>query len=54
MPRACPCDESFDAVINVEAAHGYPDFPRFLAEVAPVLRPGGRFLYADMSVRRAR
>jgi SAM-dependent methyltransferase len=40
-------DESFDAVINVEAAHGYPDFPRFLAEVARVLRPGGRFLYAD-------
>ena len=40
-------DESLDAVINVEAAHGYPDFPRFLAEVARVLRPGGRFLYAD-------
>jgi len=40
-------DESFDAVINVEAAHGYPNFPRFLAEVARVLRPGGRFLYAD-------
>ena len=40
-------DESFDAVINVEASHGYPDFPRFLAEVARVLRPGGHFLYAD-------
>jgi ubiquinone/menaquinone biosynthesis C-methylase UbiE len=40
-------DESFDAVINVEASHGYPDFPRFLAEVARVLRPGGRFLYVD-------
>jgi ubiquinone/menaquinone biosynthesis C-methylase UbiE len=40
-------DESFDAVINVEASHGYPNFPRFLAEVARVLRPGGRFLYAD-------
>jgi SAM-dependent methyltransferase len=40
-------DESFDAVINVEAAHGYPNFPRFLAEVARVLRPGGHFLYAD-------
>src|ERR1700751_3836797 len=40
-------DESFDAVINVEAAHGYPNFPRFLAEGGRVLRPGGRFLYAD-------
>ena len=40
-------DESFDAVINIEASHGYPDFPRFLAEVARVLRPGGHFLYAD-------
>lgn len=37
----------FDAVINVEASHCYPDFPRFLAEVAHVLRPGGHFLYAD-------
>ena len=40
-------DESFDAVINIEASHAYPHFPRFLAEVARVLRPGGHFLYAD-------
>jgi SAM-dependent methyltransferase len=40
-------DQTFDAVINVEASHQYPDFPRFLAEVARVLRPGGHFLYAD-------
>jgi SAM-dependent methyltransferase len=40
-------DKSLDAVINVEASHCYPDFPRFLAEVARVLRPGGHFLYAD-------
>ena len=40
-------DQSFDAVINVEASHAYPHFPRFLAEVARVLRPGGHFLYAD-------
>jgi ubiquinone/menaquinone biosynthesis C-methylase UbiE len=38
---------AFDVVINVEASHCYPDFPRFLAEVARVLRPGGHFLYAD-------
>jgi SAM-dependent methyltransferase len=39
--------ETFDAVINIEASHCYPDFPRFLAEVARVLRPGGHFLHAD-------
>jgi SAM-dependent methyltransferase len=41
-------DESFDALINVEAAHLYPDYNRFLAEVTRVLRPGGHFLYADL------
>ena len=46
-------DQSFDAVINVEASHQYPDFPRFLAEVARVLRLGGHFLYADSRRRRA-
>lgn len=40
-------DHTFDAVINVEASHCYPDFPRFLAEVARVLKPGGHFLYTD-------
>jgi ubiquinone/menaquinone biosynthesis C-methylase UbiE len=40
-------DESFDAVISVEASHCYPSFPGFLAEVARVLRPGGHFLYTD-------
>jgi len=40
-------DCTFDAVINVEASHCYPDFGRFLGEVARVLRPGGHFLYAD-------
>lgn len=38
---------SFDAVVNVEASHCYPNFPKFLAEVARVLRPGGQFLHAD-------
>ena len=38
---------AFDAVINVEASHCYASLPRFLAEVARVLRPGGAFLYAD-------
>ena len=44
-------DESFDAVINVEASHIYPNFERFLGEVARVLRPGGHFLYADFRNR---
>ena len=44
-------DQSFDAVINVEASHCYPRFSRFLAEVARVLRPGGHFLYADLRPR---
>ena len=45
-------DESFDAVINVEASHAYPRLSRFLAEVARVLRPGGHFLYTDFRGRQ--
>ncbi|HYB39709.1 MAG TPA: class I SAM-dependent methyltransferase [Mycobacterium sp.] len=41
-------DQSFDAVINVEAAINYQNVPRFFAEVERVLRPGGHFLYADI------
>ncbi len=44
-------DESFDAVINVEASHIYPDFDGFVGEVARVLRPGGHFLHADFRNR---
>jgi fatty-acid O-methyltransferase len=44
-------DESFDAVMNVEASHLYPRFPRFLAEVARVLSPGGHFLHTDVRPR---
>jgi SAM-dependent methyltransferase len=42
---------AFDTVINVEASHCYPDFPRFLTEVGRVLRPGGYFIYADFRFR---
>ncbi len=45
-------DGSFDAVLNVEASHLYPHFPRFLAEVARVLAPGGHFLYSDFHRRQ--
>lgn len=41
-------DESFDAVVNIEASHVYLNFPTFLSEIERVLRPGGRMLYADM------
>jgi ubiquinone/menaquinone biosynthesis C-methylase UbiE len=40
-------DESFDAVVNVESSHCYPDMAAFLAEVRRVLRPGGLLLLAD-------
>lgn len=41
-------DGSFDAAVNVEASHLYEDPAGFFAEVFRVLRPGGRFLYADL------
>ena len=40
-------DASFDVVLNVEASNDYGDRPRFLAEVARVLRPDGVFAYTD-------
>lgn len=36
-------DQSFDAVISVEASHCYPQFPRFLREVTRGLRPRRSF-----------
>lgn len=44
---------SFDVIINIESSHCYADFPRFIAEVARVLRPGGHFLYADFRDRES-
>jgi SAM-dependent methyltransferase len=50
--QALPFAEAtFDAVVNVEASHCYPDFARFVAEAARVLRPGGHLLYADFRSR---
>jgi ubiquinone/menaquinone biosynthesis C-methylase UbiE len=49
---ALPFEEaSFDAVLNVEASHGYADIPQFFREVYRVLRPNGYFLYADFRFR---
>ncbi len=41
-------DNNFDAVINVESSHRYPDMERFLDEVYRVLKPGGYLLFADL------
>jgi SAM-dependent methyltransferase len=41
-------EDSFDIIMNVESSLYYPNVPRFLCEVARVLRPGGHFVYADM------
>jgi ubiquinone/menaquinone biosynthesis C-methylase UbiE len=40
--------ESFDAVVNIESSHCYESMDTFLAEVCRVLRPGGRFFFADL------
>ena len=42
----------FDAVLNVESSHCYPDRAAFFAEVFRVLKPGGKFLYADFTPPR--
>jgi SAM-dependent methyltransferase len=41
-------DASIDVVVNIESSHCYGSMPRFAAEVARVLRPGGWFAWADM------
>jgi len=41
-------DASFDAVINIESSHSYPNIQSFYAEVYRVLAGGGYFLYTDL------
>ncbi len=41
-------DQSFDAVLNVEASHLYDDPAAFFGEVHRLLRRGGQFFYADL------
>jgi ubiquinone/menaquinone biosynthesis C-methylase UbiE len=40
-------DATFDGVVCRLAAHHFADVPRAFAEVARVLRPGGRFVLSD-------
>ena len=47
---ALPFAESvFDAVLNVESAHCYPDRAAFFGQVMRVLKPGGEFLFTDFT-----
>ncbi|MBV9384170.1 MAG: class I SAM-dependent methyltransferase [Streptosporangiaceae bacterium] len=49
-------DHTFDAVLNIESSHNYPNLETFLAEVARVLIPGGYFSITDFftDVQQAR
>lgn len=41
-------DNAYDAVVNVESARCYGNIPKFFSEVHRVLKPEGKFLFADM------
>ncbi len=45
---------AYDAVLNVESSHCYPDRTGFFKEVFRVLKPGGSFLYTDFFARGER
>jgi ubiquinone/menaquinone biosynthesis C-methylase UbiE len=42
-------DESFDAVFDFMIIHHVPDWQRAVAEIARVLRPEGRFFFAEVT-----
>lgn len=44
-------DNSFDALVNVEASRAYGRLERFFSEVRRVVKPGGSFLLTDMRWR---
>jgi ubiquinone/menaquinone biosynthesis C-methylase UbiE len=41
-------NDMFDVVFNIESAHCYPNYQKFLSEAVRVLRPGGFFLSTDI------
>ena len=46
-------DESFDVVICCQSFHHYPNVQDFFDSVSRVLRPGGRLILRDMTMRSA-
>lgn len=42
-------DASFDAVFDFAIIHHVPDWPRAVAEIARVLKPGGRFFFEEVT-----
>jgi ubiquinone/menaquinone biosynthesis C-methylase UbiE len=42
-------DASFDAVFELAILHHVPDWQRAVAEIARILRPGGFFLFEELS-----
>jgi ubiquinone/menaquinone biosynthesis C-methylase UbiE len=45
-------DNSFDAVINVESSHCYPDFDAFLRQVLRILKVNGKFNICDFRTKQ--
>jgi len=40
-------DNTYDAIVNIESSHRYPNMNAFLGEVKRILKPGGYFLFSD-------
>ena len=46
-------DNSFDVILNVESSHCYGNMANFIAEVYRVLKPNGKFSWADLRASEA-
>jgi len=43
--------QAFDAVVNFAAIHHVPDWQAAIAEISRVLKPGGRFLFQEVTAQ---